>query len=70
MRKDELIKLGILIRSKRESQGLTQFELAAKANVDRNYIGMLERGERNPSYLSLKKIAGGLGIPINQLIEP
>lgn len=70
MREDELIKLGQLIRSKRESQGLTQFELAKKSNVDRNYIGMLERGERNPSYLSLQKIAAGLGIPVNQLIEP
>lgn len=70
MREEELIKLGQLIRSKRESQGLTQVELAEKSNVDRNYIGMLERGERNPSYLSLQKIAAGLGIPVNQLIEP
>lgn len=70
MRKEELIKLGQLIRSKRESQGLTQFELAERANVDRNYIGMLERGERNPSYLSLQKIAKGLCVPVNQLISP
>lgn len=70
MREEELIKLGQLIRSKRERQGLTQFELAEKSKVDRNYIGMLERGERNPSYLSLQKIAAGLGIPVNQLIEP
>lgn len=70
MRKEELIKLGQIIRSKRESKGLTQLELAERSNVDRNYIGMLERGERNPSYLSLQKIAGGLGIPMNQLIEP
>ena len=70
MREEELIKLGQLIRSKRECQGLTQFELAEKSNVDRNYIGMLERGERNPSYLSLQKIAAGLGIHVNQLIEP
>lgn len=70
MREVELNKLGQLIRSKRERQGLTQLELAEKSNVDRNYIGMLERGERNPSYLSLQKIAKGLGIPVNQLIEP
>lgn len=70
MREQELIKLGKLIRSKREKQNLTQLELAEKSDVDRNYIGMLERGERNPSYLSLQKIAKGLGIPINQLIEP
>lgn len=70
MREEELIKLGQLIRNKRESQNLTQYELAEKSDVDRNYIGMLERGERNPSYLSLQKIAKGLGIPVNQLIEP
>ena len=70
MHREELIKLGQLIRSKRESQGLTQLELAEKANVDRNYIGMLERGERNPSYLSLLKIAGGLGIPVDIMIKP
>lgn len=69
MKEQELIKLGQLIRHKRERQGLTQIELAKRSNVDRNYIGMLERGERNPSYLSLLKVAKGLGIPINKLIE-
>lgn len=69
MRQEELKKLGQLIRIKRETQGLTQYELAEKANVDRNYIGMLERGERNPSYLSLQKIADGLGISVNKLLE-
>ena len=70
MREEELIKLGRLIRAKRESRSLTQYELAERSDVDRNYIGMLERGERNPSYLSLQKIAQGLGIPVHQLIEP
>jgi transcriptional regulator with XRE-family HTH domain len=36
--------------------------------MDRNYIGMLERGERNPSYLSLIKIAQGLNISIVELL--
>lgn len=70
MREEELIKLGRLIRAKRESRSLTQYELAERSDVDRNYIGMLERGERNPSYLSLQKIARGLGLPVHQLIEP
>ena len=48
----------------------TQVELAENAGLDRNYIGMVERGERNPSYLSLQKIANGLGIPVNELIRP
>lgn len=66
----ELIQLGQVIREKRESAGLTQIEVAEKASLDRNYIGMVERGERNPSYLSLVKIAKGLNIPVHLLIKP
>lgn len=66
----ELEILGKSIRSKREAQALTQAELAAKAGVDRNYIGMLERGERNPSFLSLQKIANGLGLSVKELLSP
>lgn len=69
MSNKELVKLGSIIRDKRTSQNLTQIELASKAGVDRNYIGMLERGERNPSYLSLLKIAKGLCITVDELIR-
>ena len=64
----ELVKLGQIIRVKRVKSGLTQVQLAAQAGVDRNYIGMLERGERNPSYLSLLKIANGLKLSVGELI--
>lgn len=70
MEKQELIALGTVIREKREAQELTQHELAERANVDRNYIGMVERGERNPSYLSLIKIAAGLGMPVYKMLKP
>ncbi len=70
MERTELVELGKVIKSKRELKGLTQIELAMKSGVDRNYVGMLERGERNPSYLSLLKIAKGLGIPVFNLIKP
>ena len=70
MERAELIELGKIIKSKRELKGLTQLELAEKSGVDRNYIGMLERGERNPSYLSLIKIAKGLNLQVYNLIKP
>ena len=70
MSENDLKELGKVIRSKRESQGLTQVELAQKAGLDRNYIGMVERGERNPSYLSLQKIALGLGLSVDEMIKP
>lgn len=67
---DALNNLGQIIREKREALGLTQIEVAEKAGLDRNYIGMVERGERNPSYLSLIKIATGLNLTVDQLIKP
>lgn len=70
MELQELNKLGQIIRDKREALGLTQIEVAEKAGLDRNYIGMVERGERNPSYLSLIKIAKGLNMAVDQLIKP
>lgn len=70
MDKQELKELGRIVRKKRESLNLTQREVAVRSNMDRNYIGMVERGERNPSYLSLIKIAQGLNMTIYQLIKP
>lgn len=70
MESQALNNLGQIIREKREALGLTQIEVAEKAGVDRNYIGMVERGERNPSYLSLIKIAAGLNMSVDQLIKP
>lgn len=70
MESQALNNLGQIIREKREAQGLTQIEVAEKAELDRNYIGMVERGERNPSYLSLIKIAKGLNLTVDQLIKP
>lgn len=67
---DALHNLGQIIREKREAIGLTQIEVAEKAGLDRNYIGMVERGERNPSYLSLIKLANGLNLTVDQLIKP
>ena len=66
----ELNDLGVIIKAKREKLGLTQVELAELCKVDRNYIGMLERGERNPSYLSLMKIANGMNIKVYDLLKP
>ena len=64
----ELCILGNLLRTQRLKAGLTQVELAERASIDRNYIGMIERGERNPTYLSLLKIVKALNITIGELL--
>lgn len=67
--KDLLLKLGNRIRDIRTERNLTQYELADKCEMNRNYIGMLERGERNPTYLTLLKIAEGCGVNICELFK-
>lgn len=63
-----LIELGGRIRAIRLNKGLTQAELADRCGCNRNYISMLERGERNPSYKSLVMIAKGLGVKLQKIV--
>ena len=66
--KSKLKELGNKFRILLTSLGLTQTEFSTKVAVNKNYIGMLERGERNPSYLMLVKISTNLPIPLKDLI--
>ncbi len=57
------------IRKERIKQGLTQELLAEKAGLHPNYIGLLERQQRNVSILSLEKIAKVLNISVIDLLK-
>lgn len=63
-----LLKLGQKIRKERQKKHLSQEELAEIAGVHRTYVGMIERGEKNISILSLNKIASALKISLKELI--
>lgn len=62
-----LIKFGNKVREKRNQLGISQEELASRANVHRTYIGMIERAEKNITLLNIKKFAKALGLTISQL---
>jgi transcriptional regulator with XRE-family HTH domain len=64
-----LISFGILLRTIREEVGLSQENLALKAGLHRNYIGILERGEQNPSLVVMLKISKALEIPLAELLS-
>ena len=50
------------LRRLRQAQGLTQEELADRAEVNRNYVGMLEREEHAATVDILEKFAAVLGV--------
>jgi len=67
VKKERLIKFGNKVREIRLKKGLSQEELAEKANVHRTYIGMIERAEKNITLLNIEKIAIALDVSIVEL---
>ena len=65
-----LNQIGKRIRLIRLNSGLSQEKLAFACNLDRTYIGSVERGERNISVINLCKISSALKIDSYQLLKP
>jgi transcriptional regulator with XRE-family HTH domain len=60
--------LGDNVKTLRLSHGLSQEELAFRAELDRTYISQIERGISNPSVLVLLKISLILGVELGELL--
>ncbi len=61
--------LGAQIRTLREAKGLSQERLAELSGLHRNFIGLIERGQRNPTFLSLVTISAKLNLRLSALLE-
>lgn len=59
--------LGQRIRGARRELGMSQESLAHEAGLDRSYVGRVERGEHNLTFVSLVKIARALGRDVASL---
>lgn len=57
------------LRRMRQAKGLSQEELADRADVNRNYIGMLEREENAATVDMLEKLAEVLGVDPVQFLD-
>ncbi len=64
-----LVKFGHQVRKVRNSKGLSQEALAAKAKIHRNHMGAIERGETNVTLLSIERIAKALGVKVRDLVD-
>jgi len=57
------------VRKLRYGLGISQEALAERADLHRTYIADLERGARNPTLLTIKKLAKGLGVSAADLLS-
>lgn len=60
--------VGEAIRALRQESGISQERLALLAEVDRSYVGRIERGENNIAVLTLVRIAAALSITVADLM--
>lgn len=69
MKEPILIKFGQRIRTLRKARNLSQEQLAEVTGFHRNYIGMIERGERNPALVNVEVFAKAFEITLSELFE-
>jgi transcriptional regulator with XRE-family HTH domain len=63
-----LVALGEAVRRARIGIGLSQEVLAVDAELDRSYVGGIERGEHNLTVMNIVKIAGALNTSPSALL--
>jgi len=62
-------KLGNKVRLLRKERGWSQERLAHEANIERSYMGAIERGERNPTLKKIYQISVALRVPARELFN-
>jgi transcriptional regulator with XRE-family HTH domain len=66
---DIRVQFGLSLQRLRRARGLSQESIAGLSEIDRAYVGRLERGEANPTLLMLARIAGALEITLSELVQ-
>jgi transcriptional regulator with XRE-family HTH domain len=64
-----LKNLGITLKKLRKERGLTQAQLAERADVHRIYIAQIEAQTKMPSLAALERIAKALKVKVSKLLE-
>ena len=57
------------IKKRRMLQGIKQKDLAKQANISAPYLSELEDGKKNPSIVTLQKLAAALKCTMDELLE-
>jgi transcriptional regulator with XRE-family HTH domain len=66
---DILVRFGERLRTLRKAAGLSQERFALDCNLDRSYVGAIERGERNVSLRYVDRFAKALGVTMSEIVS-
>lgn len=69
MKSDILKDFGLRVKQLRLERNWTQQDLADQSGFHKNYIGMVERGERNISLRNIELLANAFAIEIAELFK-
>ena len=61
-------QFSLVLRQLREERGWSQEQLAERADLNRSYLGEVERGRAIPSLITVSKLAGALEMQLSSLI--
>lgn len=62
------IQFGQLVRKYRKERNMSQEQLALLCNMDRSYLGRIERGEVNPTLEKIYELADSLDLDAKDLL--
>ena len=62
-------RFGARLRQLRKARKMSQEKVALASDLDRSYLGRIERGEINVSLVNIERIAGALGVEAGELFR-
>jgi transcriptional regulator with XRE-family HTH domain len=66
---DILTKFGSHLQAIRKRKKLSYRKIALNCDIDYSDISKIEKGERNPTLLTVVELAKGLGVPLKELMD-
>jgi transcriptional regulator with XRE-family HTH domain len=60
-------QFSLVLRQLREERGMSQEQLAEKADLNRSYLGEVERGQAIPSLITVSKLASALEVRLSSM---
>ncbi len=66
---DPIKAFGLSVKDLRKKKGLSQELLAAEAGLDRAFLSQVETGRKQPSLLTIFRLAGALKLDVSELFK-